>query len=200
MQLARLLAPTTTQSRRRLRIVAMTDPTSRERDTLPPEPLSEAAAMQGADAEEKALREDMIRRWGINELLKVHAQVGNYQRELLDADGSFARRADERAERIKRETVVELGTIVDRVAGEPVRDLARRLGKLADGLVKIGETVELTRHETERNAREIEKLQTSYSDLKIELSSLRDQLFQSMARVDQLEERLDKQHSTEPTA
>lgn len=197
MQLARLLAPTNSPIRR-LRIVAMTDPTERRdhpTDASPPpeaatNPVASMVAIPPPGGVPRLTEE--IRDASIDQLLRMYHDARKREHDLLDADGIIAKRADERADRTRRETVKELSSVVDRIAGEPVRDLARKLAGIADEVQRIGKDVQLTARDTRRNAEEIEAMRE-------ELSTVREQLAAVTKHVDRLQAQIDRQQSAPTT-
>jgi hypothetical protein len=140
--LALALKPTVTHLR------LMTDkPDSRDADTLAPDTDRAGRDTEPPDAVEdaKATRalqtllpqrqlSEPVKEMAIDQLLRMYEDARKREHDLLDADGKLARLADERAQRIKQETVDELAAVVDRLAGQPVQELSQTVARLAEAM------------------------------------------------------------------
>lgn len=159
--LARQLSPTATRS---LRLISMTDETERRdtptdlapglpagHDTQPPPAIPRAARVPQLS--------DRMRDQSIDQLLRMYQAAQDRESDLLDADGKLARLNDERADRIKTETIRELSIVVDQIAGAPVRELSRKISDLAGVVGKV--------------KGEVEQLEQQVKDMRAELTQLR---------------------------
>jgi len=174
-------------------------PPSDERDTDPPDPSEEIeerralATMlpeQREPAHESRLSE-ATRADSVNQLLRMYSDQKQRDADLLDPEGKLAQINEERAERIKRETVRELAEIVDKVAGAPIRDLKRMFAEMADTVGQHSEQIRVLRESQVGQGEQGE-------DLKRALAVVESQLRDVMVHVDELRQKIDKRARSSP--
>ncbi len=125
-----------------------------------------------------------------NQLMKVHQAQAQRDHDLLDADGVLAKRAQRNVE--------EFGAVVERIAGEPMRELAQVLGTVADDLRALRTTVdEKVLPQLERHDRAIGELKAEAVRLRAELVAARAELLAATKRIDELE---NQAHDAAPPA
>ncbi len=141
-----------------LRLLTMTDanespPPSDERDTDPPDPSEELEERQALatmlpeqrDLAHESRLSEATRADSVNQLLRMYSEQKQRDADLLDPTGRLAQINEERAERIKRETIRELSDVVDKVAGVPIRDLKRTISEIVHIVGKHTEEIRVLR-------------------------------------------------------
>ncbi len=145
-----------------------TEPSARDRDTEPPGPdevRSLATMLPGILP--RALSEP-VRDQSIDQLLRMYEAARQREHDLLDSSGKLAQLHEERAKRIKGETVAELSDVVDRIAGRPIRALAERIDSLANDVQS------LRKNDAEHDKRlaDIEARDLEFRDMRSALTAL----------------------------
>lgn len=97
------------------------------RDTQPPRELTEDEKDEEALAIRRSLSPLDVGRVAVDQLITLYQDAKRRDHDYLDPDGRFARQSEERAQRVKRETIRELSQVVDDVAGRPLRELLERV-------------------------------------------------------------------------
>ena len=179
-------------------------PPSDERDTDPPDPAEEieergALATMLPEQREPAQQEpahesrlsEAVRADSVNQLLKIYADHQQREEDLLSEHGKLAQINEDRANRIKRETVRELAEIVDKVAGAPIRDLKRMFAELANTVGQHSEQIRVLRESQVEQGEQGE-------DLKRALAVVESQLRDVMVHVDELRQKIDKRARSSP--